>query len=90
MIQRRHADTDGHQRGKYLSKVRIIDISEYMPHEAKGEQHSFCCLGSPSEAAYLKLANLHPTDVDDYIEEIKVAITSAMKLAVTNIQKAQW
>ena len=44
---------------------------------------------TPSEAAHLKSTDLHPTNVDDYREEMKLVITSARKLAATNIQKAQ-
>ena len=63
------------------------------PHEATSEKPSFLLFGmdcrTPSQAAYLKPTDLHPTDVDDYRTVMKLAITSARKLAATKIQQAQ-
>jgi len=43
---------------------------------------------TPSEVAYLRSTDMHPMDIDDYWKEMKLAVTSARKLAADNIQKA--
>lgn len=63
------------------------------PHNSTGEKPSFLLFGidcrSPSEAAYLNPTDIYPGDIDDYREELQASVTSARKLAVTAIQKAQ-
>ena len=90
-ILRKHADTYGCQWDRYLPGV--LWAYRNMPHEATGEKPSFLLFGmdcrTPSQAAYLKPTDLYPTDVDDYRTEMKLAITSARKLAATKIQQAQ-
>ena len=44
---------------------------------------------SPTEAAYLKPADIYPMDMDDYWKELQISFTSAQKLAASTIQKAQ-
>ena len=44
---------------------------------------------SPTEAAYLPTDDIHPTDVEDYREELMLSLTSARRLAAGCIQKAQ-
>ena len=88
---RKHADVFGNQWDQFLPGV--LWAYRNTPHDSTGEKPSFLLFGidcrSPSEAAYLKPADTYPVDINDYREELQVSITSARKLAVTTIQKAQ-
>jgi len=63
------------------------------PHTSTGEKPSFLLYGidlqSPTEAAYLPMTGIHPTDIDDYREELMLSLTSARQLIARCIQKAQ-
>ena len=62
-------------------------------HESTGEKPSFLLYGhgcrSPTEAALLPSSRLEPVDVEDYREEMVVALSEARELAVKSIRKAQ-
>ena len=88
---RKHADVFGKQWDKFLPGV--LWAYRNTPHDSTGEKPSFLLFGidcrSPTEAAYLKPADIYPVDIDDYREELQVSVTSARKLAAATIQKAQ-
>ena len=56
-----------------------MDVSKYTPWNQRWKS-SFLLFRISIRGSLLNPADLHPTNVDDYIEEIKVAITSAMNL----------
>ena len=86
---RKHADVLDNQWDKFLPGVLYRNTH----HDSTGEKPSFLLFGvdcrSLSEAAYLKPADTYPVDINDYREELQVSVTSARKLAVSIIQKAQ-
>ena len=88
---RKHAARFGMQWDTYLHGV--LWAYRNTPHESTGEKPSFllyghdCC--SPTEAALLPSSRLEPVDVEDYREEMVVALSEARELAVKLIRKAQ-
>ena len=88
---RKHADKFGPQWDQYLDG--ILWAYRNTPHETTGEKPSFLLFGidcrSPTEAALLPPSSLDPTELDDYREEFVLSLSSARRLAVENIKKAQ-
>ena len=86
---RKHEDVVGKQWDKFPPRV----LWSYRTHNSTREKSSFLLLvikcRSPTEAAYLKSADIYPMDIDDYWEELQVSVTSAQKLVAATIQKAQ-
>lgn len=67
--------------------------TKVQPYGATGEKPCFSyCLGWTVEPirGCLTQTDLHPTDVDDYREEMKLAITSARKLGVQKKYKTMY
>ena len=91
-ILRKHAAKFGCQWDRFLPGV--LWAYRNTPHTSTGEKPSFLLYGidcrSPTEAAYLPTEDIHPTDVEDYREELMLSLTSARQLAAGCIQKAQW
>ena len=56
-----------------------MDMSKYTTWNQRWKP-SFLLFRISIRGSLLNPTDLHPTNVDDYIEEIKVAITSAMNL----------
>ena len=87
---RKHADVFGKQWDKFLPGVLWAYRS--MPHDSTMEKPSLLRCGidcrSPTEAPYLKPADIYPVDIDNYLKELQVSVTSTQKLAATTIQKA--
>lgn len=90
-ILRKHAAKFGCQWDRFLPG--ILWAYRNTPHTSTGEKPSFLLYGvdcrSPTEAAYLPTTEVHPTDIDDYREELIVSLSSARQLAASCIQKAQ-
>lgn len=88
---RKHAAKFGRQWDRYLPGV--LWAYRNTPHEATKEKPSFLLFGvdtrSPAEAALTPPETLHPTDVEDYREELVLSLSTARELAVSNIQRAQ-
>ena len=88
---RKHADVFGKQWNKFLPGV--LWAYRNTPHDSTGEKPSFLLFGidcrSPTEAAYLKPADIYPVNIHDYREQLQISVTSAWKLATSTIQKAQ-
>lgn len=63
------------------------------PHDTTGEKPSFLLFGwdgrSPTEAALLPVADVQPTSIEDYMEELILTLSSARKTALDTIRKAQ-
>ena len=76
---------------KYLSGL----LWAYMntPHESTGEKPSFLLFGidchSPLESALSSLSLLEPTELSDNREELVLSLSTARKLAASQIWKAQ-
>ena len=87
----KHAARFGMQWDTYLHGV--LWAYRNTPHESTGEKPSFLLYGhdcrSPTEAALLPSSRLDPVDVEDYREEMVVALSEARELAVKLIRKAQ-
>ena len=90
-ILRKHAAKFGCQWDRFLPG--ILWAYRNTPHTSTGEKPSFLLFGvdcrSPTEAAYLAATKVHPTDVQDYKEELMLSLSSARQLAASSIQKAQ-
>ena len=90
-ILRKHAAKFGCQWDRFLPG--ILWAYRNTPHTSTGEKPSFLLFGvdcrSPTEAAYLPATKVHPTDVQDYKEELMLSLSSARQLAASSIQKAQ-
>ena len=90
-ILRKHAAKFGCQWDRFLPG--ILWAYRNTPHTSTGEKPSFLLFGvdcrSPTEAAYLPATKVHPTDVQDYKEELMLSLSSARQLAGSSIQKAQ-
>ena len=86
---RKHEDVVGKQWDKFPPRV----LWSYRTHNSTGQKPSFLLFvidcRSPTEAAYLKSADIYPIDIDNYWEELQVSVTSAQKLAAATIQKVQ-
>ena len=65
---RKHADVFSKLWDKFLPEV--LWAYRNTPHDSTGEKPSFLLFGidcrSPTEAAYLKPADIYPVDMDDY------------------------
>ena len=87
----KHAARFGKQWDQYLSCV--LWAYRNTPHESTGEKPSFLLFGwdlrSPTEAAFMKPADLVSSTVEDYREEVMLSLSSARELAVESVQKAQ-
>ena len=63
------------------------------PHDTTGEKPSFLLFGTdlrtPTEATFLPLSSVNPTDVDDYREELMLSLSRAREIATQSIQKSQ-
>ena len=90
-ILRKHAARFGNQWDTYLPGV--LWAYRNTPHTSTKEKPSFLLFGldcrSPTEAAFLPTADINPTDVCDYREELMLTLSSARELAARNIQRAQ-
>ena len=88
---RKHAARFGCQWDQHLSG--ILWAYRNTPHSSTGEKPSFLLFGldcrTPTEAAYLPVTEISPTDVSDYREELMTSLTSARDLAAKAIRKAQ-
>ena len=88
---RKHAARFGCQWDQYL--LGILWAYRNTPHSSTGEKPSFLLFGldcrTPTEAAYLPVTEISPTDVSDYREELMTSLTSARDLAAKAIRKAQ-
>ena len=75
---RKHAARFGCQWEQYLPG--ILWAYRNTPHSSAGEKPSFLLYGidcrSPTEAAYLPSADMSPTDIDDYCEELMLSLTT--------------
>ena len=88
---RKHANVFGKQWDKFLPGM--LWAYKNTPHYSTGDKLSFLLFGIDcrllTEAAYLKLTDIYPVNIDNYQEELQVSVTSALKLAAATIQKAQ-
>ena len=90
-ILRKHAAKFGCQWDRFLPGVLWAYCNT--PHSSTCEKPSFLLYGidcrSPTEAAYLPTEDVHPTDVEDYKEELMLSLSSARQLAASCVQKVQ-
>ena len=88
---RKHAVKFGPQWDNYLSGV--LWAYRNTPHEITKEKPSFLMFGldlrSPTEAALLEPDVIHPTDIQDYRQELILSLSSARELAEASICKQQ-
>ena len=88
---RKHAAKHGAQWDTYLHAV--LWAYRNTPHESTGEKPSFLLYGhdchSPTEAALLPPGGMEPVEVEDYREEMVLALSEGRALAVRSIRKAQ-
>ena len=88
---RKHAVKFGPQWDNYLSGV--LWAYRNTPHETTKEKPSFLMFGldlrSPTEAALLEPDVIHPTDIQDYRQELILSLSSARELAEASIRKQQ-
>ena len=80
---RKHAARFGCQWDNFLPGV--LWAYRNTPHTSTGEKPSFLLYGvdwrSPTEAAYLPISEVLPTDVSDYREELMLSLSSARHAA---------
>ena len=88
---RKHAARFGAQWDEYVPGV--LWAYSNTPHTSTGEKPSFLLFGmdchSPTEAAYMPVCDIYPTQLDNYREKLMVTMSSARELAAGNIQRAQ-
>ena len=88
---RKHAARFGCQWDQFLPG--ILWAYRNTPHSSTGEKPSFLLYGvdcrSPTDAAYLPVSSIHPTDITDYREELMCSLSSAREIAATSIRRAQ-
>ena len=88
---RKQAATLGPQWDRYLSG--LLWTYQNTPHEATEEKPSFLLFGIdcriPTEAALLPPKPVEPTTVPDYRKQVILSLSTARKLAVESIKKAQ-
>ena len=86
-----HASKYGLQWDRYLSGV--LWAYRNTPHESTGEKPFFLMYGldckGPTEAAFLPLNMVQPTDFTDYREELKMSLINACSLVTAHIRRAQ-
>ena len=91
IMLRKHAARFGNQWDKYLSG--ILWSYRNTRHSSTREKPSFLLFGldgrSPTEAAFMPVARLQPTDVADYREKLMLTLSSARELASKCIERAQ-
>ena len=84
-ILRKHAAKFGCQWDRFLPGV--LWAYRNTQHTSTCEKPSFLLYGidcrSPTEAAYLPTEDVHPTDVEDYREELMLLLSSARQLAAS-------
>ena len=87
---RKHAAKFGGQWDRYL---HVLWAYRNTPHESTKKKPSFLLFGidlkSPTEAALLPTDPVSLTDPMDYRKELILSLSSARKLAATNVQAAQ-
>ena len=88
---RKHAAKYGMQWDTYLHAM--LWAYRNTPHENTGEKPSFLLFGhdchSPTQAALLPPRVIEPVEVEDYREEMVLALSEVRALAVRSIRKAQ-
>ena len=88
---RKHAAKFGNQWDTYL--FGVLWAYRNTPHSSTGEKPSFLLFGvdcrSPTEAAYMPLSDVFPTQLDDYREQLMAALSTARESAARSIQRAQ-
>ena len=88
---RKHAATYSNHWDKYL--YGILYAYRNIPHESTGEKPSYLLYGmdlrTPSEAAILPPSTTGWVDIDDYREQVTLALSVARDNAIKSIRKAQ-